>query len=202
MNKFNIGILVLCSFLYSGIQIPQSDLNDWTILNNKETWVGYRNYQGFPWCRSISDIPFSIDEIILIVDNFENYSNVFLRINDSKKIEKDIIYLKIDMPLFFVDRDYVVRYDSFKENDTITYQWKSLQHVDVPIYDGIVRLPNAAGEWRLTPINDSLTTVSYSWNGQLLGSFPSFYLTEAWSTQGLEIISWLKEELEKAPFYD
>ena len=198
INRFNIHILVLFGFLYSGIAIPDSDAKDWTVLNDGKTWVGHKDYKGFPWCRSISNLPFSIDEIVPIVDNFDNYSNIFLRINDSRKIEENIVYLKIDMPLFYSDRDYIVEYQSFEENDIVTYQWGSIQHPEIPVFNDFVRLPDAAGEWSLTPINDSLTTVSYSWNGQLLGNFPSFGLTQAWSTQGLEIMSWLKEELEKS----
>ena len=190
-------ILIFFSFLFTAIDIPDESLENWTILNDTETWVGYKNHEGFPWCRSISELPFSIDKIVPIIDNFDNYSNIFLRINSSKKINNDIVYLKIGMPYFFSDRDYVVQYKSSKDNNIITYQWQSVKHPDAPVYSDIVRLPNAAGEWRLTPINDNLTRVSYSWYGELLGGFPSFYLSQAWSKQGVEIIGWLKEELKK-----
>ena len=193
INRFNIHILVLFGFLYSGIAIPDSDSKDWTVLNDGKTWVGHKDYKGFPWCRSISDLPFSIDEIVPIVDNFNDYSNVFLRINDSRKIEENIVYLKIDMPLFYSDRDYIVQYNSFQKNDTIIYQWQSVDMIAE--YPDIVRLDNATGEWQLIPVSDNSTMVSYSWNGELLGDFPSFYLPQAWSTQGVEILSWLKEEL-------
>ena len=46
-------------------------------------------------------------------------------------------------------------------------------------------------------INNNETKVSYTWNGELLGIFPSFYLTTAWETQGGEIIDWLEEALDK-----
>ena len=195
MNQFKIYILILFSFLYSEIEIPDSNLDEWFVLNDEKVWVGYKNYKGFPWCRSITTLPFSIDKIVPIVDNFENYKNIFVRINDSKKIADDIVYLKIDMPLFYSDRDYIVQYNSFQKNDTIIYQWQSVDMLDK--YSDIVRLDNAAGEWKLIPVGDNSTMVSYSWNGELLGDFPSFYLTQAWSTQGVEILSWLKEELHR-----
>ena len=193
MNKFNVYILILFSFLYSDIEIPDSNLDGWFVLNDGKVWVGHKDYKGFPWCRAITTLHFSIDKIVPIVDNFENYKNIFVRINDSKKITENIVYLKIDMPLFYSDRDYIVQYNSFQKNDTIIYQWQSVDMIAE--YPDIVRLDNATGEWQLIPVSDNSTMVSYSWNGELLGDFPSFYLTQAWSTQGVEILSWLKEEL-------
>ena len=195
MNRFKIYILILCAFLYSDIEIPDSNLDGWVVLNDDKIWVGYKDYKGFPWCRSITTLPYSIEKIVPIVDNFENYKNIFVRINDSKKLAEDIVYLKIDMPLFYSDRDYIVQYNSFEKNDTIIYQWQSVDMIAE--YPDIVRLDNAAGEWQLIPVSDNSTMVSYSWNGELLGDFPSFYLTRAWATQGVEILSWLKEELHR-----
>ena len=64
------------------------------------------------------------------------------------------------------------------------------------IGDDVVRLINAAGEWRLTYLSEESTKVSYSWNGELLGDFPSFYLTTAWETGGKEIIGELKQAIK------
>ena len=110
----------------------------------------------------------------------------------SKIIDTNIVYLRVDYPLFLSDRDYIVKYHSFKEGSSIVYQWSAMQHKNVPVYDDIVRLINAAGEWRLTYLSEESTKVSYSWNGELLGDFPSFYLTTAWETGGKEIIGELK----------
>ena len=59
INRFNIHILILFGFLYSGIAIPDSDSKDWTVLNDGKKWVGHKDYKGFPWCRYISNLPFS-----------------------------------------------------------------------------------------------------------------------------------------------
>ena len=138
------------------------------------------------------------EEISPIVGNFNIYSDIFSRIITSKIIDsnKNIVYLKIDMPIFN-DRDYIVQYSSFDDHSDTVYQWYSTKHQNVPEYDDIVRLNRASGEWRLTPINDNQTKVSYTWNGELLGNFPGFYLTTAWETQGGEIIEWLEQALEK-----
>ena len=196
--KLKILILTVISLLYADIEIPTSNSDGWTVLNNERTWVGYKYYKGFPWCRASAILPYSYKEIMPIISNFDNYSKIFTRINTSRMIDTNIVYLKIGMPMFFSDRDYVVNYYSFTEESSIIFQWKSIKHPQAPKYDGVVRLINAAGEWRVTPISDNSTKISYSWNGELLGDFPSFYLTQAWGTQGKEIIDWLKIALKKS----
>lgn len=196
--KFLIINFLFFHFLYSQIILPLSGKDGWTSMRNDKVWVGYKYFDDLPWCRAISILPFSIEEISPIVGNFNIYSDIFSRIITSKIIDsnKNIVYLKIDMPIFN-DRDYIVQYSSFDDNADAVYQWYSTKHQDVPEYDDIVRLNRAAGEWRLTPINDNQTKVSYTWNGELLGNFPGFYLTTAWETQGGEIIEWLEQALGK-----
>jgi len=195
--KFQIFILVIFSFLFSNIEIPGSDSEGWNVLHkDNQNWVGNNQNTKFPWCRAITILPYHYTDVIPIVSNFDNYSNIFERINTSKKIDTNIVYLRISMPLFFADRDYIVKYHSFKDGPDIIYQWQAITHSNVPKYDDTIRLINAAGEWRVTPLSDNQTQVSYTWNGELLGDFPSFYLKEAWETQGIEIINWLREALE------
>ena len=187
-----------CQILFCQIMLPSSGKDNWSTIENDDIWVGYRYSDDLPWCRSIAILPYAVSEIVPIVGNFNIYSSVFSRIITSKIIDpkQNIVYLKIDMPIFN-DRDYIVQYDSFNDNEDVVYQWYSIKHKGVPEYDDIVRLKRASGEWRLTPINDNTTKVSYTWNGELLGNFPDFYLTTAWGTQGIEIIDWLQEALEK-----
>ena len=79
----------------------------------------------------------------------------------------------------------------------IIYRFNSIVHPQVSLNDEYVRLINAAGEWRLHPLDENSTDLSYTWNGELLGDFPDWALTRAWQTQGNEIISWLKEAIHK-----
>ena len=196
-NKFNkLFVFILCSISLTEILIPPDNVDDWHVLNDKMPWVGYQNYQGLPWCRSIDIFPYSISEIESFIGDFGNYSNTFHRMISSKIIDTNIVYLRVDYPLFLSDRDYIVKYHSFKEGSSIVYQWSAVQHKNVPVYDDVVRLINAAGEWRLTYLSEESTKVSYSWNGELLGDFPSFYLTTAWETGGKEIIGELKQAIK------
>ena len=196
MQKYRLIILIFISCLYYSITLPEPGIKGWEILNDGSVWVGYKESGNIPWCRVVSILPYAIDEIDPIVGNFDNYSKIFTRIVHSEVIENNIVYLQIGMPMFFSNRDYVVEYNSFTEGRDAGYQWKSVIHSDVPSSDELVRLINAAGEWRLTPEDNNSTKISYTWNGELLGDFPNFYLTTAWETQGLEIIEWLIGALE------
>ena len=198
MMKFSSKIfyLLFFSLLLSNIKIPPSDLDNWNILNNKNPWIGYRDYEELPWCRSTDIFPYSISEIEYFVGDFDSYNMIFHRMKSSEIVDTNIVYLRVDYPFFLSDRDYIVKYYSFKEGNNIIYQWKALVHQNVPVYDDAVRLINAAGEWRLNYISLDSTEVSYSWNGELLGDFPSFSLTRAWETGGTEIIQELREAIE------
>ena len=189
---------LFCQFLFCQIMLPASGTDDWVSMRNDKIWIGYKYSDDLPWCRAVAILPHPIEKISAIVGNFNIYSDIFSRIITSKIIDsnQNIVYLKIDMPIFN-DRDYIVKYSSFIDNEDTVYQWYSIKHKDTPEYDGIVRLGRAAGQWRLTPINNNETKVSYTWNGELLGIFPSFYLTTAWETQGGEIIDWLEKALDK-----
>ena len=197
-TKFLIINFLFCHFLFCQIMLPSSEQDNWTVLQDTHMWIGYKYSDDLPWVRSVDILPYSVDEISFIVGDFNIYSDIFTRIITSKVIDvtQNIVYLKIDMPIFN-DRDYIVQYSSFNDNEDTVYQWYSIKHDNAPEHDGIVRLNRAAGEWRLTPINDNQTKVSYTWNGELLGNFPGFYLTTAWETQGEEIIDWLEQALEK-----
>ena len=52
-------------------------------------------------------------------------------------------------------------------------------------------------QMRVKKINDSSTEVVYTWNGFLGGSFPSYALTKAWTTQGKEMITRIRKEKER-----
>ena len=130
------------------------------------------------------------------VGDFDSYNMIFHRMKSSEIVDTNIVYLRVDYPLFVSDRDYIVKYYFFKEGNDVIYQWKAVEHQNVPVYDDAVRLINAAGEWRLNYISLDSTEVSYSWNGELLGDFPSFYLQKAWITGGKEIIQELRQAIE------
>ena len=100
------------------------------------------------------------------------------------------------MPFPFNGRDYIVSYTQLQEENDIIYRFNAVKDSEMPVHEDYVRLIHAAGEWRLHPLDDNNTEVTYTWNGELLGDFPDWALRRAWKTQGQEVMTWLKESIE------
>ena len=172
---------------------------NWIVLQDDgdDIWIGYNETSEISWCRTISTFSFSMDKIAKMIEDKENYYNIFDRVTQSRVVGDDIVYIRIDMPFPISDRDYLVRYTTEKTRDIASYKFEAVKEYDFPLFSSSVRLENAAGEWYLEKIDDSSTQVVYTWNGDLGGSFPSYALTRAWDKQGNEMINWLKESLEE-----
>ena len=189
---FNLSLLGSDSIIN---KIPPQEYSKWEVLLDDEVWVGWTEYSEIFWGKSISKLPFSIQTIANILEDRENYKNVFDRITTSKIVGEDIVYIILDMPFPFASRDYIVKNTQKHVNNERIYQFLAIEHKSIPINSENVRLINAAGEWRLLPLNDYETIVTYIWNGELLGDFPDWALTHAWTTQGEEVLNWLKGAL-------
>ena len=197
-TMYKIIILIIFTFILPTVKIPPQDIEGWKILNEKEPWVGYVEYENFPWCRATDIFPYSINEIEQFIGKFDTYSNTFSRMIDSDLVDTNVVYLRVDYPFFLSDRDYLVKYRRLTDNKDVYYKWIAEVHPEVPEYDNVVRLINAGGEWALKYISDNSTKVSYSWNGELRGDFPSFSLNSAWNKAGTEIINELRHAIENS----
>jgi len=195
---YKIIILILFTFILPKVKIPPQNIEGWKILNEKDPWVGYVEYENFPWCRATDIFPYSINEIEQFIGKFDTYSNTFSRMIDSDLVDTNLVYLRVDYPFFLSDRDYLVKYSRLTDNKDVYYKWIAEVHPEVPEYDNVVRLINAGGEWALKYISDNSTKVSYSWNGELRGDFPSFSLNSAWNKAGTEIINELRHAIENS----
>ena len=194
-----IFILLIISSAYSiqKIKLPPINYTDWAILKSDDTWVGWTELDGFPICKAKKIIPFNIKAVAHAIEDKQNYPLIFERITQVNLYEEDIIHIYLDMPFPISSRDYIVQYYYSEKNGIISYKFFSVKHPNTIIYPDAIRLPNAGGEWTLKPLNDKSTEVTYIWNGELLGDFPDWALTRAWTTQGSEVLNWLNEFLER-----
>ena len=200
-SKKNLYITIILIGMFSvvaaEIRLDNIDsIKNWSIIQKKVIQIRWTDYEGYPICQTTSVLPFSMESISSIIEDVENYPSVFKRILKTNTLEKDIVHVMLDMPLFLSNRDYVIQYIKSKNQNTWEFTFNAVKHIDAPEKNNYVRLVNAAGQWKLVPKNKNETTVSYTWNGELLGDFPSFALERAWKTQGNEIIHWLNDALE------
>ena len=177
-------------------QLPEDDYKSWVQLEKNNIQVYYSKDLNVPWCRATANFRFSQDDIYSALKNLKNYKNIFDRVTDSKLFDENIVYIRLDMPYIFADRDYTVKYLESTKDEEIIFQFYSVFHANTPNNRGSVTLPRAAGEWRLIPIGNNATRVVYTWNGELLGKFPNSSLKTAWAKQGTEVMTWLNEYLK------
>ena len=200
--KAFINILILL-FLIQAVSIKAFDIptsesiDSWIVLQDDVTWIGWTDHSGFPVCQTRADLPYPMKSISSIIEDIENYPNVFKRITTAKILDDDIAYLMLDMPFPFSGRDYIIQFIKDKSETDWVFSFKAVTHVDAPPNKRSVRLINAAGVWLIRPISNNETSVTYTWNGELLGEFPSWALPIAWKTQGNEIIEWLGAALNE-----
>ena len=174
-----------------------SDLYDWNVLKKGKITVWNSDKESdILWCRASAIYPFSVDQIYNALKDLSNYKNIFDRVTESNVLDENIVYIRLDMPFFLADRDYTVKYLENNSKDAVIFQFHSVKHLDSPDNKGSVTLPRAAGEWVLKKIPGKGTQVTYTWNGELLGKFPSSSLHKAWEEQGTEVLTWLYEFLK------
>ena len=203
MNYLVLRNLIL-SFLLSLIGVCYAELDldslkdskDWEFIQEGDINLKWTTFQGYPICKMSTLLPYSIDSISKIIEDVEHYPNIFKRIHNVQIIEKNIVRIMLDMPLFLSDRDYVIKYKKNKKMTKWEFSFNAVTHKNAPIDKNYVRLLNAAGKWELSPKKKNETLLSYTWNGELLGDFPGFALQRAWKTQGNEIIHWVKNALK------
>ncbi len=177
---------------------PLHNVENWNVLQDKKIWIGWAEEGDIPWCKAQTTFPFSMDKIAEILEDKANYPNVFKRIEATTILEPEIVHIMLDMPFPITSRDYIVKYTTHFVDNDLCYQFRAVNHEKASPTKSYIRLVNAAGEWRLSPLKNNETQVTYTWNGELLGDFPNWALPRAWKTQGNEVLNWLLEATDKA----
>jgi len=197
MKKLIIVTLITLKFLFSSELTPLSNQSDWKELKRGGIWVGWTNYNNSQWCKATSTIKAPLITISTLIEDKRNYPNIFKRVESVSIITDEIVHIVLDMPFPFYGRDYIVSYTQHEENGDSIYRFQAVKNSGIPIHEDYVRLVHAAGEWRLHSLDDKNTEVTYIWNGELLGDFPNWALPQAWETQGVEVLTWLKDAIKE-----
>ena len=201
LNRSSLYITGLLLFVIYGRVFsvePLHNVENWNVLQDKKIWIGWAEEGDVPWCKAQTTFPFSMDNIAEILEDKANYPNVFKRIETTTILEPEIVHIMLDMPFPIASRDYIVKYTTHLTGNDLLYQFRAVNHEKAILMKSYIRLVNAAGEWRLSPVNNNETKVTYTWNGELLGDFPDWALPRAWKTQGNEVLNWLLEATDKA----
>ena len=190
--------LLISLFLYSLLfgEIPNSDFDSWNVLQNDNIWIG--NFEDdFPWCKAKIILPFSIEYILPVIEDVNNYHEMLHSVVFSTKDKNNIAHIRIDYPFPFTDREYIVKFERLIDNKDVVYAFATNPSLNKTTDPNYIRLVNAEGEWRMSPIKDNVTEVSYLWNGELRGDFPDWALSKAWVKHGNEVLDNLADKLKE-----
>ena len=191
--------LYIC-FLFSlalSIDISYIDNDeDWHQLQNKEIKIYNKIINDQPYCKASKIFSFNSYEIKSILDDKKNYPKNFKRIMFCDSINKDVVHIGVKLPFPFNPRDYVVEYKYFKNDGKEYYIYSSVQKSTIKNTSRFIRLPNASGIWLMEQVSKDKTKLTYLWQGELLGNFPSWVLQRVWKEQGNELLTQLEIALE------
>ena len=170
-------------------------VSDWKNLQSGGITIEWTEYQGFPISRAQTILNHAIGKVSAAIQDLDHYPDIFDRVTQTNRLESDVVQIVLDMPFPFDGRDYIVKYTIENSENNWVFAFSSIDHSKGKLDPDHVRLPNAAGIWILTKLDQNQTKIIYAWNGELLGNFPNFGLTRAWITQGTEVLNWLDEAL-------
>ena len=101
MRIFIISFSILFSILIGESLLPPQDSTDWEALQDGKIWIGWTHHGEFDWCRAKSTISAPFGVLQNIIEDKENYPQVFKRIEKIEIITEDIVYIALDMPFPF-----------------------------------------------------------------------------------------------------
>ena len=194
MKHLLINLILLLSLISA--KIPGTNDSRWNNIQTELIEIDYMWNDNLPWCKSRINLNYSVDSILKIIKNISSYKDIFKSVIYSKEYSNNIVHIILDLPGMFSDRDYVVNFNLIndKKNNITIYEFNSVKNY-IDSNNKYVRLINAAGQWRLKSISNNLTEVTYIWNGDMSGNFPSWGLKRAWIKQGNEVLGNLKTAL-------
>ncbi len=169
---------------------PPDDSAVWTTYVDEPYRTECTRSAGEPWCRAFGTSTASLERLGKIIEDRVSYTKTYSRVPIAEVLdaEREIFRLAIDLPSPLTDRDEVLQASRADDGAARVYRWTSITHPNRPPQAGYLRLPRAAGEWRLTPRADGGTDVRYSWQAEMLGSLPEWVLRRVWATTGPEIV--------------
>jgi len=185
-------------FLFSFLFCLPQDSNDdnWEIINNKKYWIGYLD-SDFPWCRGETVVNATMDEVLNVISDVNNYHSFFKSVFISEINDDNEVHIVFDMPLWLWDRDYTVKFVETKINNIIKYTFSAIVTESYPERENTIRLPNFSGSWYMEEVSSNKVLVKYTYNCEMLGKFPDWAFSKACGIGCNEVLKGLTGEVER-----
>jgi hypothetical protein len=160
----------------------------WEVLQEQPVKVECTTDAAEPWCRATARVGAPSSALANTLEHMADHADKFGSLRSLKALAPNVLHVVIDFPGMLSDRDYVALYaPPTDEGGKRLYRWTATTHAEAPPVDGVVRLPRFAGSWALEP-SGAETRVTYTWQADLAGSFPSWALPIARKKTGGEAL--------------
>lgn len=158
-----------------------------------------RQPDGPPWVRGRGELHVAAEKVVAALTDFRHYKELFSpavkRATVLEEAESSVrMHLLWPYPFPFKNRDAVVRYRrEALEARGFRLSWLSDSRPGDP-KEGI-RIERVAGETRVEPLGPERCRVTYTYLGDLGGSFPAWAREKAWREEPVQYFRAIRRKL-------
>ena len=177
-SKISVLTLVLAFFAFQAIALSGS----WELAKEKN---GIKVYTRTSASSSLKDSKATVsleansDRVIELLNDFDNYPKWMYKCTAGKMLKKVsdtefYVYTVIDSPWPVADRDLISHVTATEKSDgTIILDMKGAADY-VPKKDGMVRITEFSGFWKITPASNGTVDLVYQFHTDPGGSIPDW----------------------------
>ncbi len=177
--------LVMMALIFSQTTATSQTIpgDGWNLSKNKKDILIYTRSMDnskLKMFKLFAVIDISIEHMVDVLQDIENYHNWSVNLKHTELLEQinendQLIYTVLKMPWPFDNRDVINRsYTYWSESrDTATLVISCLPDY-LPEEEGIVRMPQAEGEWHLIKLDKNKVKIEYTFSADPGGSIPEW----------------------------
>jgi len=158
--------------------------------------------------KSHTIVKAEMSTILNVLSDPDNYVNWIYNCAVSKKIKsitktEMVYYTKSDAPWPVLDRELYVHNSFYQEKETKTIYSSSKpleNNNNIPLKEGIVRVTDFEGKWKLTPLKNGEIAIDYYLRLDPAGKIPTWVLNMTLEIGAYETLVNFKNELKKEKY--